>query len=157
TDDSSTVPVAELERLSRTVARVDLMIHDLLDVGRIELGRFLLDRRELSLPDAVERLVEQVAPALGEHSLDVKMTGPRRTVFVDPLRFDQLMTNLLDNAAKYSKNGSPIRVSIEASDGGATVTISDDGIGISAEELPMLFDRFYQAKRARERKGGLGL
>jgi signal transduction histidine kinase len=156
-DDSIAVPVAELERMRRTVARVDVLIHDLLDVGRIELGRLLLDRKRLSLPDAVEKLAEQVGPALGEHPLEIRTTGSPTTVFADPMRFDQVMTNLLDNAAKFSNKGSPIHIAVEASDGGATVTISDAGIGISSEELPMLFDRFYQAKRARERKGGLGL
>jgi signal transduction histidine kinase len=156
-DDSIAVPVADLERMRRTVGRVDLMIHDLLDVGRIELGRLLLDRKPLSPREALQKLAEQVAPALGEHPLDIRTTASPTTVFADPLRFDQVMTNLLDNAAKFSKKGAPIRIRVEASEGGATFTISDGGIGIAPEELPMLFDRFYQAKRARERNGGLGL
>jgi signal transduction histidine kinase len=78
-------------------------------------------------------------------------------VLADPARFDQIFTNLLENAAKYSAPASAIRVVIEGADHGVTVTVEDRGPGIAAVELPRLFDRFYQAPRARAQKSGLGL
>jgi signal transduction histidine kinase len=79
------------------------------------------------------------------------------TVPVDPLRFDQILTNLLDNAAKFSPDEEPIGVTVLPSDGGIDVAIEDRGIGIPSEDVSRLYDRFYQSRRARERKSGLGL
>ena len=78
-------------------------------------------------------------------------------VLVDPARFDQVLINLIENAAKYSPQGTPIQVTIEGAQGGAVVTVEDRGAGIAADDLPRLFDRFYQAPRARSHNSGLGL
>jgi signal transduction histidine kinase len=67
------------------------------------------------------------------------------------------MTNLLENASKYSAEGSPIRILIASTNGGATIAVQDQGPGISPEELPRLFDRYFQTQRARARRRGLGL
>lgn len=76
---------------------------------------------------------------------------------VDPARFDQILTNVVENAGKYSANGTPIDVHLKAVGDGVEIAVTDRGPGISPDELPKLFDRFYQAHRAREQKSGLGL
>jgi signal transduction histidine kinase len=82
---------------------------------------------------------------------------PAAPASIDPHRFAQILTNLVENAAKYSDVGTPIRVSVEPLNGGIEVRVEDGGWGIAPDELPQLFDRFYQAKRARAKKSGLGL
>lgn len=69
----------------------------------------------------------------------------------------EILTNLLENAAKYSADGTKIAVHVKSTDGGIEVSVKDEGMGISPDEVPKLFDRFYQARRARERRSGLGL
>jgi signal transduction histidine kinase len=156
-DEGPSVPLATLERMRRSVSRMAQMTDDLLDVSRIELERLSLDREPLPPGAALQSLVAQLAPVLAGHPVSLAVRGRPAAVLADPARFDQIFTNLLENAAKYSAPGSPIQVVIEEGDHGVTVSIEDRGPGIAAEELPRLFDRFYQAPRARAQKSGLGL
>jgi two-component system sensor histidine kinase BaeS len=102
-------------------------------------------------------LVEQVLPTLGEHAVHVRVCDDPPEVCVDRVRVDQVVTNLLINAAKYSPDGSPIDVSIRRLDAGLCIDVADRGMGIARDEIPRLFDRFYQARRARKMKTGVGL
>jgi signal transduction histidine kinase len=156
-DESVSVPVAVLERMRRTGYRISQMTNDLLDVSRIELGRLSLDRRPVVLPRAVEALLAQMALNLGGHPVSVEIRGDVPPVLADLGRFDQILTNLVENAVKYSGPAAPIQIIVEATAAGAVVTVADRGLGIPADELTRLFDRFYQAPRAREKKSGLGL
>jgi signal transduction histidine kinase len=156
-DGGVSVPLDALHRLHRGGERLAQMVNDLLDATRIEASRLRVSPQPVSLPNAVSALIETVGPTLGPHSLGVSSTARVPPVLADPARLDQILTNLLENAAKYSAEGKPIRVAIRAEGGGAAVCVEDEGWGIPADELPRLFDRFYQAKRAREKKSGLGL
>ncbi len=69
----------------------------------------------------------------------------------------RILANLVENAVKYSGPAAPIQIIVEATAAGAVVTVADQGLGIAADELTRLFDRFYQAPRAREKQSGLGL
>jgi signal transduction histidine kinase len=151
------VPVEALRRLSRGVQGLEQMVGDLLDASCIEVSRVNIQPQPVALPDAVETLVGRIRPTLGKHSIDIAVSGDPPRVLVDPRRLDQVITNLVENAAKYSSEDAPIAIRIEAHEGGATVRVRDRGYGISPEDIPLLFDRFYQADRARTRKTGLGL
>jgi signal transduction histidine kinase len=151
------VPASRLRRLRHGGERLAQMVNDLLDATRIEVMRLSLQRELVSLPDAVNALLDRIAPTLGEHSVEVAIEEQPPRVFVDPARLDQILTNLLENAAKYSDPGTRILVRIRSEGAGALVSVEDRGAGIPAEELPKLFDRFYQAKRARAKRAGLGL
>jgi signal transduction histidine kinase len=155
--DHVAVPVAVLGRLHHAGRRISRMADDLLDASRIELRRIALDRRQLRLGEAVSDLVMQIEPTLGGRTIAIDVTGDVPPVSADPLRLDQIVTNLLENAAKYSSPGRPIKIRIEPSGNGATLSVEDEGVGIPADEIPRLFDRFFQAKRARAKKSGLGL
>jgi signal transduction histidine kinase len=76
---------------------------------------------------------------------------------VDRVRLTQVVTNLLDNASKYPRERAAIRVMLREEAGAIHLSVSDEGEGIARDDLSKLFVRFYQAKRSRERKGGLGL
>lgn len=101
--------------------------------------------------------MDRIGPTLGPHRVDIRVEASPPPVHVDPTRLDQILTNLVENAAKYSGEGMPISIRIRREDAGVGLAVEDRGPGIPPEELPKLFDRFYQAKRARERKSGLGL
>lgn len=149
-------PVA-FDRLRRSGARLAQMASELLDSTRIELSRTRLGTVRLDVPQAVESIVERVRPTLGEHRLTFEVHGRPPASLVDPVRLDQILTNLLDNAAKYSAEGTTIRVWVAEAEGGVEIGVKDEGVGIAPDDIPKLFDRFYQTRRAREKKTGLGL
>ncbi len=154
--DQVMVPVAALERVRRNAYRLRKMSTDLLEASRIDLKRVQVERRPVSLSEAATSLVSQLNATLG-HRAQVSVISEPPPVLADPLRLDQILTNLLENAAKYSIPGTPIRVLIRSQDNGGLVTVEDQGMGIAPEEIPRLFERFYQARRARQKKSGLGL
>jgi signal transduction histidine kinase len=156
--DQVMAPVHVLERIDHLGRRLGVLVAELLDAARIEIGQLSLMPKVVDLPSAVSDLVDDLGPSLGDRSVEVETSGHPGSVFVDPLRFIQILTNLLENSAKYSLEGAPIRITLQEAQGGAVISVSDQGSGISPEDIPRLFDRFFQAQRARERRQtGLGL
>jgi PAS domain S-box-containing protein len=156
-DDQVLVKTASVERIRNSAARLGEMVKDLLEASRIEIGRVALDVKSVDPVEAMNALITRVQPTLGEHPVELDAGGTRSCIAVDPLRFDQIFTNLLENAAKYSPDGARILVRIREREQGIAVAVVDQGIGISPDEIPLLFDRFFQAKRARQMRKGLGL
>lgn len=155
--DASTVPVATLQMMKRSGHRLERITRDLLDASRIDANRVVLDRRDVHLPELVSALVDQLQGALGTHPVSVEIAGAPPPISGDPVRLEQILTNLLENSSKYSADGAPIRIVIGAERKGAVVTIEDRGPGVPPEEIPHLFDRYFQTRRARAGKRGLGL
>ena len=132
------------------------LIDDLLEVARIDAGRPLgVEPEAVALRDPVEEAVEAVRPP-GVPGPEVAVEGDLdATVHADPRRVVQLLTNLLANAVRYADAGVSVRV--RAGNGLVTVEVEDDGPGVPEEEIPHLFDRFWQARRAQRGGAGLGL
>jgi signal transduction histidine kinase len=147
----------ELERMHRAAMSLARMVADLLDATRVEAHRLSLEPRSLALPGAVGELVDRMRAQLGDHPIEVVLPASLPEVQADPQRLDQIVANLLENANKYSAPGTPIRVAGEARGDGVVLSVEDRGIGITPQEAARLFDRFYQARRARAAKSGLGL
>ena len=146
-----------LTMIAQQADRLGRLINTLLDLSRIEAGQLELER----VPTDLGRLAESVAAALqvttDRHCLDV-VAEPGVVGSWDPRRLEEVITNLLGNAIKYSPRGGRIEVRVEARDHAACVTLRDPGLGVAPEDLPHLFERFY---RGRARQGidgdGLGL
>jgi signal transduction histidine kinase len=155
-DGEVTVPVEALRRLQKSGNRLGEMVNDLLDATRIEASCLRFSPERVSLTEAVSVLLDQIRPTLGAHLIELKLEGSSPTVRADPTRLDQIVTNLVENAAKYAAEGTII-VRIRNDGASAALSVEDQGPGISPVEIPRLFDRFYQAKRARGMKTGLGL
>lgn len=153
------VPVKALRRIERSATRLGQMASVLLDVSRIELKRIQLQREPAYLPDVVAEAVDRMRPALAAdgHTVELSTEGRPPIVGLDSLAFEQILTNLVDNAAKFSAKGAPIRVSVRASEGGAVVSVRDQGPGIRREDQARLFDRYYRTGGVRKEKTGLGL
>ncbi len=155
------VPVAALERIRRMATRQTDMVRDLLDASRIGAGRLQLALERVDTPVVVARLLEELEPGLGPHRARLHVDGAPEPILVDELRFTQVLTNLVENAAKYSPPGTGIDVSIasprDQKPARVVIAVRDRGIGVPADELPRIFDRFFQTKRARAQKCGLGL
>jgi signal transduction histidine kinase len=142
----------ECERLTR-------LTDQLLALSREDAGLRQSLRETVELGSLVESVVETMRPAAMAKELDFR-SSPNGQIFVigDEGRLRQVFYNLLDNAIKYTPEGGEIEVTLGRTDGTAVVEVRDSGIGISAEDVPRVFDRFYRVDKARSREqGGTGL
>ncbi len=131
------------------------LVSQLLDVSRIEAGRLVLDRQVTDIRRVVQSVVAAARVTATGHTFVVR--APRRLdVLLDSLRCEQVVTNLLDNAVKYSPEGSEIAVDVSADRAVARVAVTDRGPGIAPDKLRQIFDRFSQA-HAGDRVAGMGL
>lgn len=151
-----TVPVKALRRIERSAMALARMTEKLIEAARVELERIDVQRKPTSVAKAVEDLLDRIRPAV-QHPVDLSVEEGLPPIPLDVLAFEEILTNLIDNADTFSPPGSPIRVVVRAESGGVTVSIHDEGRGIAPEDQAHLFDRLYQAARARQRKSGLGL
>ena len=147
-----------LETVDRQVRRQTQLINDLLDVSRISAGRLLLRPEPMELSSLVHEVSERFEPELTRSGspLRLHMSGETGGQW-DRLRLDQVVTNLLSNAVKYGR-GNPIQLETETAGGLVRLSVKDGGIGIAAEDLTRLFNRFERAVSERNYGGfGLGL
>jgi signal transduction histidine kinase len=146
--------------MDRQVGHLAQLIDDLLDVSRVTTGKVVLQRRPLDLRAVLQQTIVQLEPelelqrlrlvsSLGTHSLSIE---------ADPVRLEQIFTNLLANAIKYTPGGGRIEVAAGADDSGAWVRIVDTGVGIAPEMLTGIFNLFSQVDRSLDRsQGGMGI
>jgi len=149
---------AVFERLERQVEKLRRMISDLLDAARVETGQLSLELQPCELKDLVEEVVEHYRQAAPGHPIALSVPHKPVAVRCDPLRIEQVLSNLVGNAIKYSPNGTPVEVAVTHDAGRATVTVTDQGVGVAPEDRPHLFEPFRRGSRARGIAGlGLGL
>jgi len=153
------LPAEDVVRLravvGRQIGRIERLVTDLSELNRIETGELVLDRRPVSLREIVEESVGDLER--GRFAGTVTIDGDVQ-VPVDRVRVQQIVANLLDNAARHGRPGGTIAVVIERQGNDAVVRVSDDGPGIPAAELERIFHRFYRVDRSRTQPGtGLGL
>ena len=136
------------------------LVNDLLDVARTTTGRIQLYRELVAVSDIVERAVETARPLIDQrrHELTVSLPPDPIWLQADPFRLEQVVTNLLSNAAKYTDEGGHIWLSVQQEGNQAVLRVRDSGIGITPAFLPRVFDLFSQAERSNDRlQGGLGI
>lgn len=144
-----------IERNARTQAQ---LIGDLLDISRIIAGKLNLEMSNVELHTLTEAALSAARPSIIQRCLTlVPGVSEEVDVYGDPTRLQQIITNLLNNAIKYSEDGGQIDVSLRRAGGVAELKISDTGVGMSAELLSRVFDVFQQGGSPQRRKGGLGL
>jgi signal transduction histidine kinase len=166
TEGAADDPAARAEFLETSRAqleRLDWLAQNLLELSKLDSGLVLLDLRPEDLRSSVEQAVEQAAATARRRGVELTMDRPAEAIRIrhDPVRIGQVVANLIGNAIKFTPRGGSVRVDVRAeSEGSASITVSDTGIGIEAAELPRIFDRFYRGSRASEARGsgsGLGL
>jgi PAS domain S-box-containing protein len=146
-----------MERQSQQMVR---LIDDLLDVSRITRGAVDLRKSRVELAAVVESAIETSRPLMEEmgHKLDVNVPKQPIVLEADPTRLAQVISNLLNNAAKYTPRGGSVGLSAERIDGMAVISVKDSGIGIPPDMLVPIFDMFTQVDGSLERShGGLGI
>jgi PAS domain S-box-containing protein len=146
--------------IGRQSARMGRLLDDLLDVSRISRGKIELRREQIDMTNLVHETLQVSMPLIetAHHALELHM--PQGPVWVngDPVRIAQIISNLVNNAAKYTPPGGRIEVCLDASSGSAVFTVRDDGIGIEPGMLEHIFEAFVQVGAARHlAQGGLGI
>jgi PAS domain S-box-containing protein len=144
----------------RGAEQLTRLVDDLLDVARITQGKITLERERVSLVGVVERALETARPVLEERAHHLTLALPPGPVDVqgDQTRLEQIVVNLLANAAKFTEPGGRIRVAVEREGASALLSVEDSGVGIAEELLPRIFDLFAQAEAGLARSsGGLGI
>jgi len=148
------------EVITRQVQHMSLLLDDLLDVSRITRGTLELRKKRTELASVIDAAVETARPVIDSkrHRLEIT-TAPERIHFeADPLRIAQVLSNLLTNAAKYTDPEGTIRLTALRDGDTIEITVSDTGIGLSADSLPDVFRMFSQVKSHHDRSdGGLGI
>lgn len=157
-------PEREMERqqlalIVRAVDRTNHLVADLLDVSRIEAGSLVLECDFHPAAELVREAAElhRLGPAGGRHPLAVETAASLPSICVDRDRLLRVFQNLLDNAAKFTPDGGRIALRAAPHEGGVRFEVEDTGVGIPADQLPHIFDRFWQAERTDSRGLGLGL
>ncbi|MDB5310551.1 MAG: luxQ 2 [Gemmataceae bacterium] len=148
------------EVIDRQLKHMVRLVDDLLDVSRITRGKIRLKIEVVNLADVVAHAVEAGRPLIDGAGQQFDLVLPPDPVWVngDPARLAQVITNLLNNAAKYTERGGHIRLSLGRDDGSAVVRVRDTGIGIPPDMLGAVFDLFTQVDRSLDRsQGGLGI
>jgi len=144
--------------INNEVDRLSLVINDLLTLVKTDKGMETLVFGPVALGTVIKRIIGTVAPLAKSKHITVSFEYSDVTVQADELRIQQLFTNLIDNAIKYSPENTTITVMLVQTLSSAVVTVSDQGIGIPTENLNRVFERFYRVDKARSRKaGGTGL
>ena len=145
-----------LEQVHHDADRVTRLVTELLDISRLESGRLVLRRQMVDLVGLVNAVVEKVRMTETKMSAAVDFPDTFPRVYADPDKIEQVLTNLVENAAKYADPKS-MRVSGGVLDGQVTVAVADRGEGIPASDLPRVFTKFFRRAETRPTGSGLGL
>jgi signal transduction histidine kinase len=150
---------ASAETIERAAKRMSRLIEDLLDVRRMEAGRLAVDRARVPAAEVISDVIEAQAPLVSAAGIELRsaVTQELPDVWCDRERLLQVFENLVGNAIKFTKPGGSIIVGAAPREGAVLFWVADTGAGISAEDLPHVFDRFWQARGARRAGAGLGL
>ncbi len=150
---------ALLDAVEREVERLRTLVGNLLDLSSVESGRLQLYLVPTDIGQVAERVIESFRVRAGQRRVTLERLGPVRSLsaLVDPDRMTQVLSNLLDNALKFTPAGGRVTVSVIEHRGGIAVRVEDTGPGIPADDLPHIFDRFFKADRSRSGPKGAGL
>jgi len=144
-----------LDRQTRHLTRI---VDDLLDLGRVMSGKILLERKQVDFGKLVENCADTMAAAGRMQSRTVNLHAESAWLDGDPARLEQIVTNLIDNALKYTPDGGTIDIDAGAVGEHVRLRIADNGVGIPPDLLPRVFDVFVQGDISLDRtKGGLGI
>jgi signal transduction histidine kinase len=159
TDGRSEKDIETLVMMEDRMESVRRILDDLLDISRISEGKIALRSETIDLETIIRRAILSTAHRLKERHQEISFTLPpeRLSVEVDPVRIEQVFTNLLSNASKYSDSGDTISIVLRRRGEEAEAVVSDQGIGIPPETLEHIFTPFYQADGGARSLRGLGI
>jgi histidine kinase len=148
------------ELIHRKAGRLDRLVDDLQELSRAEAGASSLDLQPLDLNASIQTVMQRLGRGFDEKRVRLEADLPANGLMVkaDAYRIEQVILNLLANAQQYTQEGGAVSVTAREVEGMARVTVQDNGMGIPAEHLAHIFDRFYRVEKSRSRtRGGSGI
>lgn len=148
-----------LSVIRRNAERMHHLINDILELSSIESGKIVIEPKKCNLANLTDEVFTSLSNKAAEKHIKLANEVPKETfVFADAVRLEQMLTNLIDNAVKFNREGGKVTVSHTPDEANDVISVSDTGEGISNEHLQRIFERFYRTDRARSREiGGTGL
>jgi signal transduction histidine kinase len=147
----------QVDMIASNVATLERMIHDLLDASRIEARQLSVEKKPADLGDIVKTTGETFRRTSPDHKLRIRIPAEPCPVFIDSQRIEQVLSNLLSNAAKYSDKDTEIELELESRDHEVWISVSNYGIGLTAEQIQNLFQRYYRTPTSGQLAAGIGL
>ena len=142
--------IEESERLNRFIA-------NLLDMTRLESGAVQPNMSPVDVGEIVGAALARAGRILVRHRVEVDIPNDLPTLELDPVLFEQVLFNLIDNAAKYSDEDSTLGVRLRQDDGTVVIEVADEGIGIPAGDIEAIFEKFYRVRKVDRVRAGTGL
>jgi two-component system sensor histidine kinase KdpD len=146
-----------MEVIEEEAARLDRLVGQAMEMAELDAHEIKLDLRLHSIREAVDLAMEDLQPQLRPHPVDVRLPDSLPLVEIDLERIAKVIQHLLENAAKYSAEGSPIFISADVSRGRLATSVADRGVGVDDLERMMIFDKFYRGQGQRYRVQGTGM
>ena len=149
-----------LQKAAKSLDGLDALVADLLTLSQIEAGEIKMHRERVDLVRITHEVIEQLETKAHNRDIRIKLTTPSDQIWVkaDGYRIAQALTNLIDNAIKYGRDGGKVFVTFEEDKKDWQIEVRDDGPGIPPEHLNRIFERFYRVEKSRSKeKGGTGL
>ena len=144
-------------KLKKQVARLVAIISDLLDISKIQAGKFELNQTTISLRSIIKESVDSARQLSTTHEIEYKIPNEELFLYVDATKINQVLLNILSNAIKYSPNNKEIDLNAERFGDEVEISISDHGKGIPKEHLDQVFTQFYRVASNNNQIEGLGL
>lgn len=140
--------------------RLSYLVNDLFDLAKMDDGRFKLHLEEIELEQLMKQVINKTAYRVSEKNLSLRFESDLikgTSIMADPLRMEQVLLNIVENAVRYTTEGS-IVVSVHSTSETIQIKVEDTGMGIKKEEIAYIFERFYRVEKSRSRDfGGTGL
>lgn len=148
-----------LNVIRKNAERMHLLIDDIRELSSIESGQVKIEINKVNLARHVRDVFTNLSTKAADREVELINEVPKETsVYVDVIRLEQMLTNLIDNAIKFNRKGGSVKVRHKQNEGMDEISVTDTGEGISSSHLQRIFERFYRADRARSREvGGTGL
>lgn len=148
-----------IDAIERSAKAQNRLVNDLLDISRVASGTLSIEKQPVNLASVIEPVIEAAYPSAKEKSIniDAELSRAEKWIHGDPSRLQQVVTNLVQNAMKFTPENGRISIRLGYDDGQAQITVTDTGKGISGDFLPHVFDRYRQARDSGGSKTGLGL
>ena len=147
-----------VDEIRKQSEKLEFLIQSLVKTSRLETGTFQLSPCENDMDGVIRSAIEQITPKADSKQIQIHYSPESYTAKFDIKWTQEALFNILDNAVKYSPRNSVIKITVDAYEMFACVSVADQGIGIPEEELPRIFGRFYRGQNVREQNGvGIGL